>query len=353
MSLRIRQHIRRGDFALQVELELPTRGTVAIFGPSGSGKSSLLRAIAGLDQHANGLVQISAELWQDHERFVPVHLRKLAYVFQEDNLFPHLDVWGNLRFGSKRAGTGDAELLRLVELLQISALLKRRPHELSGGERQKVAIARALALQPRLLLMDEPLAGVDLPFRDAFLPQLRAVIAQLDIPVLYVSHSPDEVAQLADTLVLLEPGRGATAGPLAELLTNPHHSLASRQDAESVIDATVLRHDAAWGLLELAFSGGRLAVPGPQLPAGSTVRVRILAQDVSLVLEPPGRTSILNCFPARVLELVPCGSAQVSVLLQLGEQRLLARITRKSASHLELQPNSHVHAQIKSVAVLK
>lgn len=359
MSLRIRQDIRRGSFALQVELDLPARGTTAIFGASGSGKSSLLRAVAGLDRHPGGLVQVQDRIWQDERTFVPVHQRKLAYVFQEDNLFPHLDVWHNLRFGSVRAGTSEARLRSVVDLLQIGPLLRRKPAQLSGGERQKVAIARALALQPELLLLDEPLAGVDAAFRESFLPQLRTLIGQLDTPVLYVSHAADEVAQLADTLVLFEPGQAPCAGDLVELLTSPRYSLATRQDAESVIDATVLRHDAAWGLLELGFSGGILTVPGPALPAGQRVRARVFAQDVSVVLQAPAMTSILNLFPATVLQLLPGGEAQVVLLLQVGAvsetggQRLLARITRKSAAHLDLHAGSQVYAQIKSVAVLR
>lgn len=352
MSLYIRQAIQRGTFSLQVELTLPMQGITAIFGPSGSGKSSLLRAIAGLDQHRKGCVRLGTQDWQTESSFLPVHQRNIGYVFQEDNLFPHLNVQGNLYYGSRRAGRPDAEVTELVELMQIGDLLQRKPAELSGGERQKVAIARALALKPVLLMMDEPMSGLDLGFRNSFLPQLRMLINKAQIPVLYVSHTPDEVAQLADTLVLLEKGKPACAGNLADLLTSSRYSLAYRADAESVIDARVKQHDAHYGLLELEFSGGTMNVSGAALPIGQQVRVRIFAQDVSIALQPPERSSILNVYPAKIIELMSCNDSQVSVLLQVGSNKLLARITRKSAELLELQNGKDVYVQIKSVAVL-
>lgn len=351
MTMRIRQHIRRGGFTLAVDLDLPAAGTTAILGANGSGKTSLLRAIAGLDRHAGGEVVIGGERWQSEGVFMPVHRRQLAYVFQEDNLFPHLNVRANIDYAITRAGIAAAEKQHIIALLEIDHLLERMPGELSGGERQKVAMARALALRPRLLLMDEPFAGVDQAYRNRFLPVLRALVQQLQIPMLYVSHTPDEVAQLADTLVLLESG-AASVGALARMLTSPEHSLAYRPDAESVIEATVSGYDAVYALQRLRFSGGAMQVGGTPLPEGQSVRLRIMAQDVSITLSPHENSSILNVCPAVIEAVMPCGEAQVTLLLAVGENRLLARITRLSADKLGLEEGQQVYAQIKSVALL-
>lgn len=352
MTLYFNQDIRRGSFSMQVDLTLPARGTTAIFGPSGSGKSSMLRAIAGLDRYSGGIVRLGTQEWQNAAHFLPVHKRNLAYVFQEDNLFPHLSVRDNIFYGSRRSGSSPAETNAVIELLQIEDLLQRKPVHLSGGERQKVAIARALALKPELLLMDEPLAGLDQKFRDSFLPQLRSLIRTLQIPVLYVSHSADEVAQLADTLVLLEKGKPACAGAIEEMLTNPSYSLASSKNAESVIEGHVESFDAEYGLLKIGFSGGALLVGSPQLAVNQPVRIRIFAQDVSLTLDPAEMTSILNIYSAEVLDIIPCNPSQMTIILRLGSNKLLARITRKSADHLGVQKGKQLFAQIKSVAIL-
>ena len=216
--LEIRTRLARGDFTLEVDLRLPAAGITAIFGPSGSGKTTLLRCVAGLERARFARVVIAAETWQDSEAgtFVPTHRRPLGYVFQEASLFDHLDVRGNLAFAQPRGG--DAKLQPLLELLGIAALLDRRPHQLSGGERQRVAIARALATQPRILLLDEPLAAVDLSRRREILPWLERLRDELRIPMLYVTHSADEVARLADHLVLLDAGAVRAAGPLRETL---------------------------------------------------------------------------------------------------------------------------------------
>ncbi|HYE38405.1 MAG TPA: molybdenum ABC transporter ATP-binding protein, partial [Ramlibacter sp.] len=217
--LEIRTRLARGDFTLEVDLRLPAAGITAIFGPSGSGKTTLLRCVAGLERARFARVVIAAETWQDSEAgtFVPTHRRPLGYVFQEASLFDHLDVRGNLAFAQRRGG-GEVQLQPLLELLGIATLLDRRPHQLSGGERQRVAIARALATQPRILLLDEPLAAVDLSRRREILPWLERLRDELRIPMLYVTHSADEVARLADHLVLLDAGAVRAAGPLRETL---------------------------------------------------------------------------------------------------------------------------------------
>ena len=350
LSLDIPIHI--DGFTLDVRQELPAEGITAIFGKSGCGKTSLLRAIAGLDYHPEARISLNGVSWQDKHNFVPVHRRSIGVVFQDDNLLRHLDVNDNLLFASKRAGTPDVDLQHIIDILQLEELLERKPAQLSGGQKQKVAIARALARGPELLLFDEPMAGLENAFKQEFMPQLKALLESCRIPLLYVSHATEEVAQLVDHLMLIENG-STSAGPISTMLTNPALSLASRSDAESIIEALVTGFDASYGLLELDFPGGNMQVSGTMLPAGAKVRVRVLAQDVSLTLAHQEETSILNIFPALVKAVFPYSTSQDTVLLDLAGTRLLARITRKSRQMLGLQESSRVYAQIKSVAVLQ
>jgi molybdate transport system ATP-binding protein len=344
--------IRRGSFILDLRQDLPGSGTTAIFGESGCGKTSLLRAIAGIDHYPGANIRYHDKVWQDATTFLPAHKRRTGFVFQDDNLLTHLSARGNLHFAARLAGTPAAEIGEVISILKLAPLLDLMPAQLSGGQKQKVAIARALISQPQLLLFDEPMAGIDQAFKQEFIPQLKALLDLKKIPLVYVSHAMEEVAQLADHLLLMDNGR-ITAGPIAEMLTDPGVGLANRQDAESVIQARVAGYDHTFGLLELDFSGGLMQVGGPVLPTGTEVKVRILAQDVSLTLQPQHDTSILNIFPASIKAILPCSTTQVTVLLAIGTTELLARITRKSATLLALAPGKAVHAQIKSVAVLR
>jgi molybdate transport system ATP-binding protein len=348
----------RRDFTLDVSLVLPARGTTALFGPSGCGKTTLLRAIAGLERAA-GRVVIDGAAWQDdaHGLFVPPHRRALGYVIQESALFPHLDVAANLAYGRRRSGADASrvDLPALIELLGIGGLMRRRPHLLSGGERQRVAIARALATGPRLLLLDEPLAALDAARRAEILPYLERLQKELALPMLYVTHAMDEVARLADHLVLLQAGRCTASGALAELLARPDlplpRSPQGQDEAGVVIDGAVLAHDEAYALSQLGFAGGTLwlgQVPGAP---GSRLRVRVLARDVSLVRDPPRETSILNLLPVTVSALQPDG-ATVLVALRCGSAPLLARITRRSADAMALRAGDALHAQVKGVSLM-
>ncbi|MEA3301758.1 MAG: molybdenum ABC transporter ATP-binding protein [Pseudomonadota bacterium] len=354
MSIEIRFKIERGEFVLDVDMEIPSRGITAVFGPSGCGKTTLLRAIAGLEPCDKGYLRVGEMQWQDGASFVPPHKRPLGYVFQEASLFAHLNVRRNLEYGIKRvpASQRRVSLNKAIELLGIGPLLEHTAGQLSGGERQRVAIARALAVSPGILLMDEPLAALDQARKQEILPYLESLHDELDIPLIYVSHSQDEVARLADHLVLLEAGQVRATGPIGEMLTRLDLPLAYGNDAEALIEAVVAGHDDEYDLTLLDFSGGQFTVSRHDLPVGHPVRVRVIARDVSLTLEQQSGTSILNIFPATIEEITPAGNAQVMVKLMSGDVTLLARVTRKSASILDLKPGKLVYAQAKSVALL-
>lgn len=343
-------------FDLDVELDLPGRGISALFGPSGSGKTTILRCVAGLERAPHAFLVVAGMVWQDERRgvFVPTFRRPLGYVFQEASLFPHLTVRRNLDYGLRRVAPSErrVQLGQAVDLLGIGDLLDRLPDRLSGGERQRVAIARALATSPRLLLMDEPLAALDLQRRSEILPYLERLHGELEIPLIYVSHQPDEVARLADHLVLLDRGRETASGPLAEMVTRLDLSLAHGDAAGAVIEATVAAHDESFHLTYLEFAAGRVSIPREDLSVGTRRRVRVLARDVSITLAPQTGTSILNILPARIAGLAEERPGQVMVRLELTGAAILARITAKSAAQLELREGRNVYAQIKGMALL-
>ncbi|UHD17402.1 molybdenum ABC transporter ATP-binding protein [Thiocapsa bogorovii] len=345
-------------FNLAVDLELPGRGVTGLFGHSGSGKTTLLRCIAGLVRAPEGRLVFRGEVWQDANIWVPTHQRALGYVFQEASLFTHLKVMGNLRYGQKRARSRVARsdrvsLEQAIELLGIGHLLERRPASLSGGERQRVAIARALASSPQVLLMDEPLAALDIARKQEILPYLERLHDELAIPVLYVSHAPDEVARLADHLVVMDAGRVLASGPLKDTLARLDLLLAFSEDAGVVIDAVVAAHDNNYHLSRLDFPGGNVVVAQRKEPVGHRLRVRIHARDVSLTLERATGTSIANLLPATVVEIADADTpAHCLVRLDAGGTPLIARITRRSLDHLGVARGKPMWAQIKAVALL-
>jgi molybdate transport system ATP-binding protein len=348
--------LTRPDFQLDVALALPERGVSALFGPSGCGKTTVLRALAGLER-ATGRVALGGEVWQDDAsgRWLPTHQRPLGYVIQEAALFPHLSVQDNLAYGRRRSGPAASgfALDAVVELLGIAPLLQRRPATLSGGERQRVAIARALATAPRLLLMDEPLAALDAQRKAEILPYLERLHRTLAMPIVYVTHSMDEVARLADHLVLLDNGRVRAAGPLAELLARPELPLGRPDDAGVVIQATVAEHDRAYGLMRIGFEGGALWVGEGAAVPGDPVRARVLARDVSVTRQHPVETSVINLLPVQLESLRPDGhTVLLSLRIAGGPTRLLARVTRRSSEALALQPGDALFAQVKGVALM-
>jgi molybdate transport system ATP-binding protein len=350
--------LARRDFALDVALALPSRGVSALFGPSGCGKTTLLRALAGLERAA-GRVVLDGEVWQDDTASVcmPTHQRPIGYVIQEAALFPHLDVRRNLDYGQRRIAPTERRIAldQAVDLLGIGALMDRRPATLSGGERQRVAIARALATSPRLLLMDEPLAALDAARKAEILPYLERLHREMALPIVYVTHALDEVARLADHLVLLQAGRVLAEGGVAELFSRTDLPLGRQDEAGAVLEAVVAEHDAPYGLTRLAVPGGHLWLGAIDQPPGTSVRARVLARDVSIARDAPQHSSILNMLPV-TLERLDGEGRTVLLRLRLGEVPdaawLLARITRRSADTLDLQPGDRLHAQIKGVALM-
>ncbi len=346
------------DFQLDVNLNLPGKGITAIFGASGSGKTTLLRCIAGLQTVDAGSITINGDTWHDSAVSLPAHQRAVGYVFQEASLFSYLTVEGNLQFAIKRAEKvqSGVDTEQVIALMGIDNLLARKPAQLSGGERQRVAIARALLINPRLLLMDEPLAALDAQRRAEILPYLERLHQEIAMPVLYVTHSLDEVTRLADYLVLLEQGRVLAQGELIEMLARTDLSFGAEQEVGAVLEGTITRRDDQWHLATVAFAGGELVVRDSQGlgEIGKSVRVRVLARDISLSLDEAQRSSILNRLPATIESITATADPAMATLqLQVGENLLLARVSQKSVSELQLQPKQQVWAQIKSVAILR
>lgn len=344
-----------GDFNLDVAFEAQ-RGVTALFGRSGSGKTTVVNAVAGVITPHDGHIRVNGNDLFDRARGVnvPVHRRRIGYVFQDARLFPHLTVRQNLLFGRwfSHHGGPSEELDTIVDLLGLEGLLSRRPGSLSGGEKQRVAVGRALLSGPRLLLMDEPLASLDEPRKGEILPYLERLRDQLEIPIIYVSHSISEVARLATTIVALDRGRVVRHGPAAKVLSDPDaFPHMGRQEAGSFALAKVVGHDREDGLTQLAFSGGTLTTPLIDAQPGTQLRVRVRARDVLLAMRPPEETSALNIIPAEVLRVGGQEGAIVDVAIRCGTDELLARITRRSLRRLDLKPGMACFAILKSVAV--
>jgi len=345
----------RGHLPIAFEARLPARGITALFGASGAGKSSCLRVIAGLDRDAQGTLRFGTEVWQDspHGVFVPTHRRRVGLVQQEPALFDHLSVLGNLDYGFRRAGR-PVHLQReaLIDAFGLGGLLQRRPATLSGGERQRVAIVRALLSDPALLLFDEPLSALDDRARSELLGVLERWHATLELPAIWVSHAIDEVARLADRVILLDAGKIIAQGSLQDTLTRLDLPPALQEAAGAVIEGVVASIDAQAHLAELHCDGGTLWLPNDGARIGARLRTRIAARDVSLHLAPATHSSALNQWRCTILAIGEASHpAHCMVQLRAGENRLLARITRRSRQTLGLQPGMTIWAQVKAVAL--
>jgi len=342
-------------FNLNVDLHLPARGVIALFGDSGSGKTTLLRCIAGLEKAPEGRLIVNGEIWQDERHWLPTHKRGLGYVFQEASLFTHLTVMGNLLYGKRRIPDDQkVSLDQAIELLGISHLLDRKPDRLSGGERSRVSIARALAANPSILLMDEPLAALDLKRKQEIIPYLERLHEALKIPVIYVSHSADEVARLADYLVVMEKGHALASGSLADTLTRLDLPIHLGQDAGVVLDATVVEVDQSWHLARIAFDGGSLWTHDQAFSIGKRVRVQVLARDVSLATEIPSQSSIQNVLQGFVDAIADDNHPSLALVrVKVGNVMLLSRLTKRAVSSLGVDTGQSVWLQIKSVALME
>lgn len=345
---------RLGDFELAVAFKAEAR-VVGLFGRSGSGKTSVVNALAGIARPQHGHIVVNGETLFDSERDidVPPERRRLGYVFQDDLLFPHLNVEGNLLYGFRRANpaTRAIEPQVVVELLGLRELLRRLPDKLSGGEKQRVAIGRALLAQPRLLLMDEPLAALDVTRRNEVLRYIERLRDELHIPIVYVTHAVAELTRIADTVVVLSDGKSLAVGDIDTVMSRvdlrPH---TGRYEGGSVIDATVKTHDTTYGLTTLAFDGGELIAPAVEALVGERVRARIRARDVSLAVARPAGLSILNVLKTTIVAFSDEDGPIVDVQLRLGASTLVARITRRSRTELGLVEGQDVFALIKAVS---
>lgn len=349
--------VDHGDFKLDVKLALPIKGVSALFGHSGSGKTTCLRAMAGLDKLPNSYFSIADEVWQDSEKgiFLPPHQRDIGYVFQEASLFAHLSVRANLNFGYQRLAPHKQKVnfKDICTLLSINRLLNRPPSSLSGGERQRVAIARALLTSPRLLLMDEPLSALDHQLKKEVLPYLETLQKELSIPIVYVSHSPDEVARLADHITIIKQGSVLKSGLLSEVMLDADAGVSFYDGRSSMLYAEVVAHRQDH-LTELSFDDLRLIVPQISVATGTKLRCRINAKDVSLCLTPAQDSSISNILAGKITRIEEGDSPGESVIrIQVSKrQTLLATITYASTKRLNLQPGIHIWVQIKSVVIL-
>lgn len=350
--------VRYPKFHLQVRLDVPLDGVTAIFGPSGCGKTTLLRCIAGLERSPHGMIRFGDSVWQDETRgvFLPISQRSIGYVFQEPRLFPHLSVRSNLEYGLNRIQSDQRKLSfgQVVEILDLQNHLDQRPHQLSGGEEQRVAIGRALLTSPELLLMDEPLSSLDINRKREILPFIHRLDKELHIPIIYVSHSLQEVLQLATTLVLLKDGQLTAIGSLDKVFAQlDSRSLIEDSHIGAIIDTVVEEHTSEFRLTKLGFSGRHLYIPQQEKAVGEHLRVQILSRDVSIVTSRPAfQSSVLNILDATVSEIgkVDPEHPFVDIKLNIGCP-LLATITRKSLATLNLHPGQPVYAQIKTVAL--
>lgn len=334
-DIQLKYSIQKGDFHLEVDTHIPATGITGVFGESGSGKTTLLRCIAGLEHSETSATA--------------VHKRRIGYVFQEPQLFPHLTVRKNIEFGMRRNPAAIDTVDDVARLLEVEGLLDRSTKDLSGGEAQRVSIARALCQSPRLILMDEPLSALDERRRNEVLPFLDRLHAETSVPIIYVSHNIDEICRLSDHLLVLDDGKLVAEGGLRETLTRIDLPQLGGRNAGTVIDVSQSRYDDEFDLTLFGFSGGEIWAPGCHDP--STVRLRISASDISLSRSRAESSTILNILPAVIIATATESSSTELVRLKLGDDILVARITRRSLQQLKLQVGDKVYAQIKSVTV--
>ncbi|MGB3502841.1 MAG: molybdenum ABC transporter ATP-binding protein [Mesorhizobium sp.] len=355
MSLSVTLNHRQGDFDLDVDFRSTGRLT-ALFGPSGSGKSTIVNLIAGLARPKQGRIEIGSTVLVDtaHGIFVPVHKRRIGYVFQDSRLFPHLTVSQNLRYGRWFTSSSDryADFGGVIDMLGIGHLLDRRPGMLSGGEKSRVALGRALLASPRLILMDEPFAALDDGRKAEIFPYIERLRDESEIPIVYVSHSVAEVARLATDVVILSEGHVAASGPAAEVLSQPSVMPPSERDeAGALIELVMVKPDDGYGLSLLRASGGDFRLPAVDAGPGARLRVRVRARDVTLARSKPQDVSALNILPGTIASIAHAGPTEALVTIRCGDDLIPARITRRSLDQLGLAEGDTIYAMVKSVTI--
>lgn len=348
--------LQRQDFCLDVDFNLPDTGVTVVFGESGSGKTTLLRCIAGLESPSKGVFKLINDHWQSQLACLPTHKRPLGFVFQDAGLLPHLNVWQNLNYAIKRClekPTVD-QIDEVIAVMDIRGLMQRTPDQLSGGERQRVAIARALLSQPKLLLMDEPLASLDEARKNEILPYLEKIKRQYRLPIIYITHSVEEMNRLADFVILMKKGQIEYQGEALPLFSRLDASFQSGDQASVVIEGNIMAKDALYHLDEVLVGSSIIRICQSEYQPGELVRIRILAKDVSLTLSEQNDSSILNRIPVTIAEINRKDSPSTALVRVLfGDQSLISRTTLKSIELLSLKVGDKIWAQIKSAAILR
>ena len=349
--------LQRADFSVDAEFSIPSKGVLGIFGHSGSGKTTLLRCVAGLEKGTTGRIEVNGKTWLDAKNSLSIQQRNIGYIFQESRLFPHLTVAKNLAYGANRNSGSDSDRgnnvdrEHLLELLNIGHLLNRRPFQLSGGEKQRVAIGRALLKNPQMLLLDEPLASLDYKRKEEILPFLDKLHDELKIPMLYVSHSMEEVSRLCDYMLVMEQGRVQFNGNIHDALVSPESPLAKTDNAAAILEGSVSKQEKDFQLSTVHTQNGTaLKVPGI-LPLGQRVRLRVQSGDISLTRTAAKDSSILNIIESIVSKIVEQQTSYVLLQLNANGDILLARISRKSYQLLALGVGERVFMQIKAVSI--
>ncbi|EQA46514.1 molybdate ABC transporter, ATP-binding protein [Leptospira broomii serovar Hurstbridge str. 5399] len=350
----IRLLLDRERFTLDVDLNLPERGVTGLFGSSGSGKTTLLRCIAGLENSTRGFLSVGGTIWQDDNYSLPTYKRQLGYVFQEPSLFPHLSVSGNLSYGLKRTkGDRQINLNQTIELLGIEHLLERKTDNLSGGERQRVAIARALVTNPRLLLMDEPMASLDKKRKQEILPYLERLNRELKIPVLYVSHSLDEIARLADHIVVMEDGKVLATGPVSATLARADLAHRLSENIGVIIDATIGEIDVDWHLARLDFADGNLWILDREFRVGSRMKVRVFARDISIFREDSKEINTRNILNGKVEAIAESDHPGLLLIhLRVGQAIFIANITKLESKKVDIAVGKRIPFRVNTVTNL-
>ncbi|MCC7462532.1 MAG: molybdenum ABC transporter ATP-binding protein [Gammaproteobacteria bacterium] len=347
---------RQGEFRLDVAFEAPTPGVIALFGRSGCGKTTVVDLIAGLRRADSGRIEIDGAVLLDTARgiAIPAERRRVGYVFQDGRLFPHLDVRGNLAYGQRRARGSEVRVgfEEIVALLGLASLLERRVHQLSGGEKQRVALGRALLAQPRLLLLDEPLAALDQARREEVLPYLERLRDQLALPMLLVTHDYDEVLRLATHVVLMDRGRRLAQGPPTQLSLAPElRAIVGPEAIGAVLEGVVLAVDADAGLARVGVAGGALSIEAGSLAAGQRVRLQLLARDLILATERPHALSVRNALAGRVAALEADGAHATLVQVDAGGTAVIVRVTAQATHELGLRAGLPVWVLVKAVTL--